>query len=139
MKKIALILWALICPQLAFAQAPTKLCVPNFSGTGCITVDNGVNPLPVTQSGASAVNITTNTDTNVKASAGTFVGISVNTVGTTSTAKIYNDADGTCSSGLIASFTTTAVGSIMVGATMPIGICVKTAGAGAADITILYR
>ncbi len=139
MKKLLILLWALACPQLALAQAPTPICVPNFDGTGCITVNNTNTPFPVSFGGATANNITTNTDTNVKASAGTFVGISVNTGGTGSTAKVYNDADGTCSSGLIATFATTAVGSIMVGANMPVGICVKTAGAGAADITILYR
>lgn len=136
MKKFAFILWALICPQLAFAQ-PGNLCYTT-DGKNCIKV-SPTNPLPVIQSGATAVNITTNTDTNVKATPGTFTGISVNTAGTTSTAKIYNDADGTCSSGLIATFNTTVVGSILVGSNMSIGICVKTAGAGAADITILYR
>ena len=136
-KVIALVLWALICPQLALAQGPTSLCYTT-NGQNCIKVGSS-DPLPVIQSGASATNITTNTDTNVKASPGTFVGISVNTAGTGSTAKVYNDADGTCSSALIATFATTTVGSIMVGANMSIGICVKTAGAGAADITILYR
>ena len=140
MKKLSILLtllWALICPQLAFAQGPQRLCYTT-DGQNCITV-SPTNPLPVIQSGSSATNITTNTDTNVKAAAGTFVGISVNTGGTGSTAKVYNDADGTCSTGLIATFATTAVGSIMVGANMSTGICVKTAGAGAADITILYR
>ncbi len=137
MKKFALCLWAIILPTIALAQGPQRLCYTT-NGENCITV-SPTNPLPVIQSGSTGTNITTNTDTNVKASPGTFVGISVNTAGTTSTAKVYNDADGTCSSGLIATFSTTSVGSIMIGANMSIGICVKTAGAGAADITILYR
>lgn len=121
------------------AQNPVKSCVSIPAGSAnCVPVDS-TNPLPTYQAGASAVNITTNADTNVKASAGTFVGIVVNTAGTTSNAKIYNDADGTCSSGLIATVNTTALISLMFGINMSIGICVKTAGGTAADITILYR
>lgn len=34
MKKIILVLWALICPQLAFAQGPVAVCYLNAQG-GC--------------------------------------------------------------------------------------------------------
>lgn len=47
MKKIiALALWALVCPQLAFAQGPQRLCYTT-DGQNCITVSN-TKPLPVT-------------------------------------------------------------------------------------------
>ncbi len=93
----------------------------------------------VSEAGSSFTNITTNTDTNIKASPGTMVRLVVNTGGTTSTAAIYNDADGTCSSGLIGTFSTTAQTSITINAAATVGICVTTAGAGAADITVMYR
>lgn len=111
-----------------------------YNGSGYIAAPGSVSyGATVSLAGQLSNNITTNTDTNVKASAGTFVGIVVNTGGTTSTAKVYNDADGTCSSGLIGTFATTAQVSLTVNAVMTTGICVTTAGAGAADITILYR
>lgn len=98
---------------------------------------NSINTIPI---GSSYQNITTNTDTEVKNSSGTFVGITVNTAGTTSTAKIYDDADGTCSSNLIATVNTSVLGTDLIfNAAVNSGICVTTAGAGAANITILYR
>lgn len=139
-----LALLALLFSSQAYAQAPTPICIviiDSSSGRSvpsCVPVSS-TNAFPTYQAGASFVNITTNTDTNVKATPGTFVGITTNTAGTTSTAKIYNDADGTCSSGLIGTVDTTVIGSIMFGANANIGICVKTAGAGAADISILYK
>lgn len=111
------------------------------TGTWTVQPGNTANTTPwlVQLAGQSFVNITTNADTNVKASAGTFVGIVVNTAGTGSTAAVYNDADGTCSSGLIGTFSTAAQVSLTVNAAASTGICVTTAGAGAADITILFR
>lgn len=123
----------------AFGEQTVKICIDNgIDVNSCVLID-AINPLPVIQSGSNFKNITTNTDTNVKATPGTFVGITTNTAGTTSTAKIYNDADGVCSSGLIGTVDTTKVGTILFGVNASIGICVTTAGAGAADISILYR
>lgn len=115
-----------------------------LSGSNTVTTVTAVtditNTVVTRELGASFINITTNADTNVKGSAGTFVGITVNTAGTTSTAKIYNDADGTCNSGLVATVNTAVLGTDLIfNAAMGTGICVTTAGAGAADITILYR
>lgn len=93
----------------------------------------------VVLAGASFTNITTDTDTNVKGSAGTVVGLVVNTAGVGSTVKIFNDADGTCSSGLIGTFSTTAQASVSINAAATIGICAQTAGGTPADITILWR
>lgn len=137
MKRFIFIALALLFSvSFANAQQQNKLCVQN--GNSCVPVDP-TNPLPVQQIAPSAVNITTSTDTNVKATPGIFEGIIVNTGGTTSTAKIYNDADGTCSSGLIATFATTVQVTLLAGINMSIGICVKTAGGAPADITILYK
>lgn len=93
----------------------------------------------VTIPGNSFTNITTNADTNVKGSAGTLVGFTVNTIGTTSTVKFFNDADGTCNSGLVGTYTTVGQSFIQVPASMTTGICVQTAGAAAADITVFWR
>ncbi len=87
--------------------------------------------------GNSFTNITTNTDTVVKASAGTFAGLVINSIGTTSTATVYNNT--TCTGTKIGTFSTLIQGSMQVNATASVGICVTTAGAVAADITILWR
>jgi hypothetical protein len=149
---IAALIFFLCLPEAAKAQAPT------FNSTGLVVAACGNVPTafvagragPITvdvngilcdgsSSGASATNITTNTDTNVKASPGVFLGIAVNTAGVTSNVKIYNDADGTCSSGLIGTFATTAQTVLMFPVAMTVGICAKTAGGTPADITVLYR
>jgi len=89
-------------------------------------------------------NITTDTTTAVKATAGIVNRIFVNTAGTTSTAALYNIASagctGTPASGYVATLaTTTANASIELAHTFTLGICVVTASAGAANISILYR
>lgn len=99
----------------------------------------GTGTFAVQVSGNSFTNITTNTDTNVKGSAGTLVGFTINTIGTASTVKFFNDADGTCSSGLVGTYATLVQNFIEVPAAMGTGICVQTAGAGAADITVFWR
>lgn len=139
MKRPFLIIGMLLFCFPAFGEQTVKICIDNgIDVNSCVPID-AINPLPVIQSGSNFKNITTNTDTNVKATPGTFVGITTNTAGTTSTAKIYNDADGVCSSGLIGTVDTTKVGTILFGVNASIGICVTTAGAGAADISILYK
>lgn len=108
-----------------------------YTSEGTAVGSGGV--LLVSENGSSFANITTATDTNVKAAPGTFVGIVVNTAGVTSTASVYNDADGTCSSGLIGTFSTVAQTSLTVNAAATVGICVTTTGGTPANITILYR
>jgi hypothetical protein len=132
-----LILW-FIGASCAFAETPVSICMTT-NGSNCVPI-SPTFPLPVTVNGSSFVNITTNTDTNVKASAGTVIGILVNTAGLTSNVKIYNDADGTCSSSLVGTFSTLAqIALTNLAINMSTGICVKTAGGTPADITILYR
>lgn len=121
----------------SFAQSNTRICVQ--SGDNCIPVD-GSAPLPVYLGGNSFNNITIITDTNVKASAGVFVGLSVNTAGGAgSTASVYNDADGTCDTNLIGTFSVTAINYFNINAAATTGICVHTAGVTPANLTILYR
>lgn len=109
-------------PQI---QSSVQVCDPN-SPTNCWGRSNYKN-------------ITTSTDTEVLAAPGTLTGIVVNTGGTTSTAAIYDDADGTCSSNLIGTFDTTAIAALTFNIAIANGICVTTAGGAAADITVLYQ
>ncbi len=111
------------------------------SGTWTVQPGNTANTTPwlFTEAGDSFVNITTNTDTNVKGSAGTVKRVVVNTLGITSSVQIFNDADGTCNSNLIGSISTILQNSITLNVAATVGICAKTAGAGAADITVTYR
>lgn len=80
-------------------------------------------------------NITTNTTTTVKASAGVITGLVVNTAGTTSTVILKDNAT------VIGTFTTTAQGSLPFASPIACAtsIVAVTAGAAAADITVLYR
>lgn len=89
--------------------------------------------------GAKFSNITTNASTQVKTGAGTFLGLSVNTAGTTSTATVY---DGTSTAGAkIGTFSTVAQGGPAIpasGYAFTTGLFVVTAGGAAADITVAY-
>jgi hypothetical protein len=137
MKKLLLALMLLLGPvSLASAQETVKACVPTGNGNSCQEVTASF-PLPVFQAGSTAVNIATNTNTVIKASPGTFVGLVVNTAGTTSTATVYDNT--ACSGTVIGTFSTTAQAALNFGIAATTGICVTTAGGAAADITILYR
>lgn len=87
--------------------------------------------------GQTFTNITTSTDTVIKASAGTFVGLSINTIGTTSTATVYNNT--TCTGAKIGTYSTILQNSLTINAAATVGICVTTAGGAPADITVLWR
>lgn len=96
-----------------------------------------VAPTPA-GSGQATKNITTNTGTLVKTGAGSFVGLSINTAGTASTAAVY---DGTSASGtLLGTISTTAQDTIFPpgGWAYATGLFIETAGSAAADITVTY-
>jgi hypothetical protein len=134
---------ATISVGLAESDAYVKL----LNGSG--TWDRGRSGVITGQalvdwSSTSSSNITTDTTTAVKATAGIVNRIFVNTAGTTSTAALYNIASagctGTPASGYVATLaTTTANASIELAHTFTLGICVVTASAGAANISVLYR
>jgi hypothetical protein len=105
-----------------------------ISGTVATTQSGTWN---VNTNGYSFTNITTNANTVVKASAGTFAGIIINTAGLTSSVVVYNDTS--CSSTKIGTFSSLAQTSLSVNAIASTGICVTTAGGTPADITILWR
>lgn len=135
MKRIILSLIALLLSvQISYSQAPTKLCITT-NGNNCIEIQ-GNFPFPVYQSGSTYTNITTSTNTVIKAAAGTFAGLVVNSAGPTgSSATVYDNT--ACSGTVIGTFTTTAQGSIPINAAALTGICVTTISA--ANLTVLWR
>lgn len=97
--------------------------------------------LEVSARSDTTVNITTSTDTDVISSSGSINKIIVNAGGTGSVISIYDDADGTCSSGYAFKLPTVTDGQIYdIDHEFSTGICATTTDTGgAADISILYR
>lgn len=120
-------------------QTVTGTVAATQSGTWTVQPGNTANTTPwlVQSAGQSFTNITTNANTVIKASAGTFGGIVVNTAGATSNAIVYNNT--TCTGAIIGTFSTLAQTVLNINAAAGIGICVTTAGGTPADITILWR
>ena len=114
-----------------------------FPATGATFPVSG--SLTVTQSGTSTTqlagqtftNVTTNTDTVIKNTPGTFVGLSVNTIGNASSATVFDNT--TCTGTKIGTYSTILQNALIINAAAATGICVTTAGVGAADITVLWR
>lgn len=96
------------------------------------------NPLPVSPASFLTYNTAANTTGyQVKDSAGTFGGFSVNTAGLTSSATFY---DGTSTAGAkLGTFSTLAQTSLQFSRTFATGLFVVLAGGTPADITIDYR
>lgn len=135
MKKI-LILILLLLPTLAYSAPARNPCYTTGNAvpsqfTNCVDVGTAT-PLPVYQGGASFTNITTSTDTVIKASAGTLQGFTVNTAGTS--IIFYNNT--TCTGAKIGTFTTAAQIFINLNAAFTVGLCATTVGG---DITVLWR
>ena len=127
-----------IQPVIAFDCDDISTVTPTENNGTYARVSCADRILLVHEAGNSFTNITTNTDTVVKASAGTLLGLLVNTAGTGSTAAIYNNT--TCTGAKIGTFSTaaqTALSALNISAS--VGICITTAGAGAADITATWR
>lgn len=86
-------------------------------------------------------NLTTSASSLLKATPGLVRRINVNTIGTTSTAKLYDNSS--CAAGVtmvpIASASTVAVGPHEYDVKTSTGICVVTAGGAAADLTVVWR
>lgn len=136
---LALLVFALWGASAHAQGNATSICVwsstPN-GGTSCVPV-SALNPFPVTQGGNAFTNISTNTNTVVKASPGVVNRLTINTAGSGSTATIYDNT--ACSGTVIGTYSTTAQGSVEINATASTGICVTTAGAGAANVTVTYQ
>ena len=85
-------------------------------------------------------NITTNASTVVKASTGRVNRVHINVIGTTSNVRLFNDASAPCDTGFVAQIDTAALtSSEELNHTFTTGICALTAGAAAADISVLFR
>lgn len=96
------------------------------------TLTGAVRTIPAA---ATFSNITTNTTTTVKNAPGVITGLVINTAGTTSTVILKDNAT------VIGTFTTTVQGALNFDAPINCAttIVAVTAGAAAADITVLYR
>ncbi len=106
------------------------------------TTTNGLDVDVTRTAGKSnaATNITTNTSTVVKASAGTLNRVVVNVAGTTSNVRLFNDASAPCDTTFVAQLDTTALTpNLALDHDFTTGICALTAGGAAADITVLYQ
>jgi hypothetical protein len=137
MKKfiLAIVVSLIAFIPLAEAQTTRNPCYTTQGQTGQIPNCVGVGvatPLPTYQGGATFTNITTSTDTVIKASPGTLQGFTVNTAGTS--VVFYNNT--TCTGAVIGSFTTAAQTSIIINAAFTVGLCATTVGG---DITVLWR
>ncbi len=99
----------------------------------------GSIPFTFAPSGQTYTNIPTSTNTIIKAAPGVFAGLIVNTPGTASTAKVYDNT--TCTGTIIGTFSTVVQNALsQINAAALTGICVTTAdGGGAANITVLWR
>lgn len=123
----------------AQAQGNTAQQVtPGYLTTsGC---PSGYTPCFQPTGGASYLNITTSTNTQVKAAPGVFLGLSVNTPQSGDTAVVYDNT--ACSGTLIGTFSTAAIGVVSAapqGIAFGTGLCVTTTGGTPANVTILYK
>lgn len=84
-----------------------------------------------------AVNIATNTTTQIKAVKGILKRIIVNALGTGETITVYNHAS--ADSNAIATIVPTVTGTLEFNCWMSNGTRVKTAGTTACNITVIYE
>lgn len=98
-----------------------------------------VSGLIVTDASNAVSNPTTNTSTVVKAGAGKVRSVNVNVIGTTSTVRLFNDATSPCDTNFVMQLSTAVLATTQINHSFTVGICALTAGAAAADISVLYR
>lgn len=138
MKKLLVLIFVLL-PTLAMAQSQRNPCYNTNLSNGnqnCIPVGTST-PLPVNTATSNYQNITTSTNTIVKGSPATIGSLIINTAGTGSTAKIYDNK--TCTGTVIGTFSTTAQGTIPININTKTGLCLTTTGSPAANITLSFN
>ena len=136
---------------------PVEMCVTDDANKDTVmnrcTVEGYsiVNPLPLGYPSDSVTvyppvsnhaNIITNTNTSLLTQAGFLFSIVINKVGTTSTVVIKDSSAADCSTGIILGTADTILSRTLgygTGAYMTNGLCLTTAGAAAADITVIYK
>ena len=153
MKKILLILSIIILSYMPSFAADEALKGSGLSGSSVIvgTIDNNAKDLKLirvnTEGYLIAVPASTSvwynangtTGVSIKAGSGDILRVIVGTAGLTSTISFYDDADGTCDTGLFAVTDTTVMSSLGFGHRFINGLCVITSEGTAAKITIIYR
>jgi len=93
----------------------------------------------VDNSSRQFANITTNASAVVFGDKMVLGKVIVNVAGTTSTVALYNDCTSPCDSNYVCTLQTTATGLVELNHTFSSCLCAATAGATAADISLLYR
>ena len=96
----------------------------------------GVSALP---SADSFVNVTTATDTDICQAGCTVLRVIIGVGDASTSIALYNDADGTCSSGLITTIDTATAGVVGIGLRTSIGLCMTSTGHDTGNITVVYK
>ncbi len=129
MSKILTILAILLLTTPVFAGNPQ---VATKTTEGYLSV----SALPAPNSHA---NVTTATDTDLCQTGCYFLRVVVGVADAGTTVAFYDDADGTCSSGLIATVDSSAVASLAFGLKTTNGLCMKTVGHDTGNVTAVYK
>ena len=131
--------------QTSFELNAETSTAPTYSGGGLSTVGVTQSTTPWTTSFSAATtggysynHISTNTTTTVKSSAGTLHTITINTLGATDTATIY---DNTAGSGTVIGVINDAgmAGSYTYDLAFATGLTIVTSGTTPPDITVTYK
>jgi hypothetical protein len=96
----------------------------------------GVSALP---SADSFVNVTTATDTDICQTGCTALRVIIGVGDAGTSVALYNDADGTCSSGLITTIDTATAGVVSIGLRTSVGLCMTSTGHDTGNVTVIYK
>ncbi len=118
---------------------PTTVVMGHGTAASALRVElptNGTGQVFI--AGGTPYNTAANTAGHaVSSAAGAFIGLTVNTVGVTSTATFYDGTDNTGTK--LATVATTAQVSLTYNIALTTGLFVVLAGATPADVTVVYR
>lgn len=92
-----------------------------------------------TPSADSFVNITTATDTDICQSSCYVYRVLIGVGDASTSVALYDDADGTCSSGLITTIDTATAGVVSIGLKTSIGLCMTSTGHDTGNVTVIYK
>lgn len=131
---LSICLALLVLPTLVFAEAGDVPVILKNLGSG---ENQPLNEVYASDSGF-AVQYTSTGDKNVKAFPGELVGL-LSASGTSVTAVIYDDADGTCSSGVLSGTLSLTNGTFLkFPSRHSTGICI-TIGGTSPNVTVFYK
>ena len=106
--------------------------------TGKTTTDGYMKTSP-SPSADKFINITTATDTDVCQAGCSVYRILIGVGDAATSAVLYDDADGTCSSNLITTIDTATAGVVPIGLITSTGLCITSTGHDTGNITVIYK